>query len=93
MQTLANKRTSYRVEFAPGVKSLLAKLSPTLTDSVVDEMHALAELAELAPIPSVVDFTEGYNAPPLYLTVDQWIVTYVIDRSRKSVRVINLEAA
>ena len=93
MRRFGTARSSYRVEFALSVKPLMAELSPELADRISREVHALAELAELAPIPMVGGFTEAHDAPPLHLTVADWIITYVIDRRGRTVRVIALEPA
>lgn len=93
MRRLAQHPCSYSVEFAGSVSRLLARLPREVKYRITSELHALAELAEVAPILHLgVQNDDGY-ALPLHLTVGEWIVTYVIERRGRTVRVIQLEPA
>ncbi|MBX5482204.1 MAG: hypothetical protein IRZ16_10275 [Myxococcaceae bacterium] len=91
MRRLEISNSAYRVEFAPSVKPLLAAFSRELSARINGELYALAELAELAPIPLLGSLIGPHDAPPLHLTVEEWIITYVIDRRGRLIRVVALE--
>ena len=91
MRRLTQYSKQYKVEFSPRAQAQLKQLPAGLTDEISEQLQSIAELVELAPIPQVGGLTDEREAPPLHLTVGEWVLTYVIERRARKIRVIELD--
>ena len=90
MRRWSSDRAGWKVVFAPGVIENVRRLPEPVRSHLHARLGELAELAQLAPIMAVGSFAAD-SAPPLHLTVDDCVVTYVIDRRERAVQVIGLD--
>lgn len=91
MRRWSSHPNHYSVEFAPVARARLREFEPDLQARVHQEMEALAELADLAPIPHASTFGDGN--PPLHLSLGDLVITYLIERGSRRIRVVDIEAA
>ncbi len=90
MRRWSSDRAGWKVDFAQRVREQIRALPEETRESLHSRLGELAELAQLAPIMAVGSFAAD-SAPPLHLTVDDCVVTYVLDRQGRLVRVVGLD--
>lgn len=82
----------YSVEFEPALLARLGVFGERLRERIADEMEALAELADLAPLSSYSAAASDDSAPRLHATVDDSVVTYVVERHARRIRVVDVSS-
>lgn len=89
MRRMGQRDSRYRVELEPNVRVRMSEFPGWVSQRIMDEISSLAELADLAPIP--VSSSIENLAPPLHLAVSDWVVTYLIERRERCIRVTGVE--